>query len=317
MQQKNLNRREFLKFSATSSLGLFALSPMLHSCKFADKSTTQSAEIIDKKSFGAGLQLYSIRDAMAADVPGSLKKVSDLGYKYMELADYSNGKFYGYSPLEFKKILADLGMEALSSHTQVEAAGITLDNAQAMADDHAALGVKYCVQPWINDEDRTIEKYKTMIADWNEVGRIMKGVGIQFAYHNHNFEFLPTDGMIPYYDIFLKEMDANLITMEIDLYWVTKAGQDPVEIFNRYPGRFKLWHFKDQVSPSTPIYEVEKEDITSVGAGSIDFKRIYAARAISGMEYHFVEDDNQGEASGGPFMGIETSIKNLTTGILS
>jgi sugar phosphate isomerase/epimerase len=313
------NRRDFLKLSAASSLGLLALNPLLQSCQSRSQSTSQS---IDIKSFGVGLQLYSIRDAMAADVRGSLKKVSDIGYKYMELADYSDGKFYGYSPSEFKKILADLGMEALSSHTQVEAEGITLENAKAMADAHAALGVKYCVQPWINDEDRTIEKYKTMIADWNEVGRIMKSVGIQFAYHNHNFEFLPTDGMIPYYDIFMKEMDADLITMEIDLYWVTKAGHDPIEIFNKYPGRFKLWHFKDQRRPSAPVYEVEKEDITSVGAGSIDFKKIYAAREISGLKNFFVEDDNQGESqpdsqgNGQPFVGIETSIKNLTTKIL-
>ena len=305
MQQKIINRREFLKLSAAGTLGLLTLNPLLQACQS------------DKKRFGVGLQLYSIRDAMEKDVLGSLKKVSDLGYKYMELADYSNGKFYGYKPLEFKKILADMGMEALSSHTQVEAEGITLDNAKAMADDHAALGVKYCVQPWINDEDRTIEKYKTMIADWNEVGRIMKSVGIQFAYHNHNFEFLPTDGIIPYYDIFMKEMDAALITMEIDLYWVTKAGHDPIEIFKKYPGRFKLWHFKDQTRPSTPIYEVEKEDITSVGAGHIDFKKIYtSSKEISGMQNFFVEDDNQGENYGDAFVGIETSINNLTGKIL-
>ena len=158
MKQKSLNRREFLTLSAAGALGMLAFNPLLQSCQSS----------IDRKSFGVGLQLYSIRDAMEKDVLGSLKKVSDIGYKYMELADYSNGKFYGYTPSEFKKILADLGMEALSSHTQVEAEGITLDNAKAMADDHAALGVKYCVQPWINDEDRTIEKYKTMIADWNE-----------------------------------------------------------------------------------------------------------------------------------------------------
>jgi len=298
-----INRREFLKISAASSLGFLTLNPLLQSC-----------QSVDRKSFGVGLQLYSIRDAMAADALGSLKKVSDIGYKYMELADYKDRKFYGFEPSEFKKILNDLGMEALSSHAAVEATGITSDNAKAMADDHAALGVKYCVQPWINEEDRSIEKYKSMIAEWNEVGSIMKSVGIRFAYHNHNFEFLPTDGIIPYFDIFLKEMDADLITMEIDLYWVTKAGHDPVEIFNKYPGRFKLWHFKDQATPSAPTYKVEKEDITPVGAGSIDFKRIYAARAVSGMKNFFVEDDNQG--NGDPFGGIETSIKNLTAKIL-
>jgi sugar phosphate isomerase/epimerase len=298
------NRREFLKISTASALGMAVLSPIAYS----------SGATSDRKSFGIGLQLYTIRDAMAADVPGSLKKVSNLGYKYVELASYADGKFYGYAPAEFKKVVSDLGMEILSSHTQVEAAGITLDNAKKMADDHAELEVKYCVQPWVNEEDRNIESYKKMVADWNEVGRIMKEAGIQFSYHNHNFEFANLNGLVPYYDIYMPEMDPDLITMEIDLYWVIKAGQDPVEMFYKYPDRFQLFHFKDMAEKSEPFYDVIKDDITSVGAGLIDFKRIYEARDIAGMKYFFVEDDNQG--NGNPFEGIETSIDNLTSDIL-
>ncbi|MEA3478098.1 MAG: TIM barrel protein [Bacteroidota bacterium] len=295
------NRRDFLKISAAGALGMAVLSPMgLTSC--------------DRKSVGVGLQLYSIRDAMAEDVPGSLKKVSDLGYKYLEMAGYSDGKFYGYTPEEFKKMANDLGMEVLSSHTMVEAEGITIDNAKIMADAHAELGVKYCVQPWVNEPDRNIESYKKMIGDWNQVGEIMKEVGIQFAYHNHNFEFLNIDGVVPYYDLFLKEMDADLITMEIDLYWVTKAGQDPVEMFNKYPGRFQLFHLKDMYEETEPYFDVVKDDISPVGAGLIDFKRIMAAKDVAGMKHFFVEDDNQG--NGKPFEGIETSINNITTDIL-
>jgi sugar phosphate isomerase/epimerase len=302
---KNLqNRRDFLRVSAAGTLGFMALSPL---------ACTPTAAT-DKKSFGVGLQLYTIRDAMAEDVPGSLKKVSDLGYKYVELANYADGKFYGYSPSEFKKMVNDLGMEAISSHTAVESAVVTSESAKLLADAHAELGVRYCVQPWINDEDRNIETYKRMIADWNKVGRIMKDAGIQFGYHNHNFEFKETDGLIPYYDIFMKEMDRDLITMELDLYWATKAGQDPVEMFNKYPGRFQLWHFKDMSEKSAPFYDVVKDDITSVGSGLIDFDRIYAARETAGLKDFFVEDDNQG--NGKPFEGIETSINNLTTKIL-
>jgi sugar phosphate isomerase/epimerase len=298
------NRRGFLKTSAAGALGIMAIGPM--GC------ATGAAG--DKKSMGVGLQLYSIRDAMAADAPGSLKKVSDLGYKYLELASYSDGKFYGYTPAEFKKMVSDLGMEVLSSHTQVEAAGITLDNAKIMADSHAELGVKYCVQPWVEEVDRNIESYKRMIGDWNEVGKIMKGVGIQFGYHNHNFEFANLDGVVPYYDLFMPEMDPDLITMEIDLYWVTKAGQDPVEMFNKYPGRFQLFHLKDMYTETAPYFEVIKDDIAPVGAGLIDFKRILAAKEVAGMKDYFVEDDNQG--NGKPFEGIETSITNLKTKIL-
>ncbi|MFW6310512.1 MAG: sugar phosphate isomerase/epimerase family protein, partial [Prolixibacteraceae bacterium] len=181
MKQK---RRDFLRISAASALGIVAFGPV----------ACNSAGGKGKNNYGVGIQLYTIRDAMAEDVAGSLQKVADIGYKNLELADYSDGKFYGYTPKEFKKLVNDMGMEVVSSHTQVEAEGITIDNAKKMADDHAELGVEYCVQPWVNDEDRNIETYKKMIADWNEVGRIMKDAGIQFGYHNHNFEFKNING---------------------------------------------------------------------------------------------------------------------------
>jgi sugar phosphate isomerase/epimerase len=299
------NRRGFLKTTAAGSLGLMAMGPL----------ACAGGATVDRKSYGVGLQLYTIRDAMDADVPGSLKKVSDLGYKYVELASYSDGKFYGHAPREFKKMVDDLGMVANSSHTQVEAAGISLDNAKILAEAHAELGVDYCVQPWVEEVDRNVESYKRMIADWNEVGRIMKDVGIQFGYHNHNFEFDNLDGVIPYYDLFMKEMDPDLITMEIDLFWVSKAGQDPVSMFEQYPGRFQLFHMKDMGTKEAPFFEVEKEDITAVGAGVINFKRILAAKDVAGMKHLYVEDDNQG--NGLPFEAIETSINNLTTKILT
>jgi sugar phosphate isomerase/epimerase len=298
------NRREFLKISAAGSASMMLFG--LAGC------TPGVGK--DRKSYGVGIQLYTIRDAMTADVPGTLKKVSDIGYRNLELAGYSNGKFYGYTPAEFKKIVNDLGLVSLSSHTQVESAGITLDQAKLMADVHAELGVKYCIKPWIEEVDRNIEQYKKMIGDCNEVGKILKGVGIQFGYHNHNFEFKNINGIVPYYDIFMPEMDADLITMELDLFWASKAGQDPVAMFKKYPGRFQLLHFKDMHTNQPPFFEVIKDDICSVGAGVIDFKRILAAKETAGVKYLFVEDDNQG--NGKPFEGIETSIRNITTKIL-
>ena len=299
------NRREFLKITAAGSVGMMVLGAA--GCK--------SPVAVDRKSYGVGIQLYTIRDAMAADVPGTLQKVSDLGYKNLELAGYSDGKFYGYAPSELKKMVEGMGMEVLSSHTQVEAAGITMDNAKIMADAHAELGVKYCIQPWVEEVDRNIETYKRMIGDWNQVGKIMKETGIQFGYHNHNFEFATVEGIVPYYDIFMPEMDADLITMELDLFWASKAGQDPVEMFNKYPGRFQLLHLKDMRTNEAPFFEVIKDDVCSVGEGVIDFKRILAAKETAGTKYHFVEDDNQG--NGKPFEAIETSIVNLTTDILA
>lgn len=309
------SRREFLRLSAAGALGAFALSQ--YSCRNSPGTAGKaSAAKSDPKSFGIGLQLYTIRDAMAADVRGSLKQVSDAGYKYVELANYADGKFYGYEPAEFLKIVNDLGMEILSSHTQVEAQGVTLDNAKKMAEDHARLGVKYCIQPWVVEEARkTIDSYRKMVADWNIVGGIMKEHGIMFGYHNHNFEFDTVEGKVPYFDVMLAELDKDLVTMEIDIFWATKAGQDPVEIFRKYPGRFQLFHMKDMFTKEAPFYTTDGvNDFAPVGAGVIDFRSILAAKDVAGMKYMIVEQDRSRE--GKPFDDIRTSIANLTTKIL-
>lgn len=297
----NNSRRKFLKVSTASAMGMIMM---------------QSSSLLagTHKKFGVGLQLYTIRDAIAEDLEGSLEKVAGIGYKNLELANYSDGVFYGKTPKEFKKLMDDFGFKVISSHTSVEAEGIKIGTAQKMADAHAELGVEYCVQPWVQEKDRNVEMYKKMVGDWNKVGEIMKGVGIQFGYHNHNFEFANLNGIVPYYEILLKEMDPDLIVLELDLFWATKAGQDPVELFNRYPGRFHLLHLKDMSIDNAPYYTIEKDDITSVGEGLIDFKRILKAKKKGGVKYGFVEDDNQG--SGTPFKAIETSFSNLRTDIL-
>jgi len=304
------SRRDFLRWSASGTIGAFVLS------QYTSGAPVPEPTLVDPKTFGLALQLYTIRDAMAADVPGSLRKVSDIGYKYIELAGYANGKFYGYEPTEFKKLVAAFGMEILSSHTQVEAEGITLDNAKKMAEDHAKLGVKYCVQPWVVPEARnTIASYQKMVADWNKVGAIMKENGMQFGYHNHNFQFATVEGKVPYYDVFMVELDKDLVTMEIDLFWTTKAGQNPVEIFKKYPGRFQLFHMKDMYTKEAPYFTTDGEDdFAPVGDGVINFKEILAAKDIAGMKYMVVEQDRTKDNK--PFDAIKTSITNLTTKIL-
>jgi sugar phosphate isomerase/epimerase len=306
------SRRDFLRVSAAGALGAVVLS------SYANKTGEVPASgkiAVDPKSFGIGLQLYTIRDAMRTDVPGSLKKVSDIGYKYVELASYANRKFYGYEPAELKKLVNGLGMEILSSHSSVDAKGITPDDAKKMTEDHAKLGVKYCMQPWIVDEARkTIASYQKMVADWNMVGKFMKESGIQFGYHNHNFEFDTVEGKVPFFDIMLPELDKDLITFELDLFWTIKAGQNPVEIFKKYPGRFQLFHMKDMYTKEAPFFKVTTNDFAPVGAGVIDFKEILAAKNIAGMKYMIVEQDSSKD--GKQFDAIQTSITNLTTKIL-
>ncbi len=300
----NRSRRDFLKVSAAGALGALVFSQ--YSCKNAGKKVP-----------GIGLQLYTIRDAMDADALGSLKKVSDAGYKYLETAGYTvaDRKFYNHDPAEFRKMANDLGMEILGSHTQVEGVGVTLDNARIMAEDHVKLGAKYCLQPWIVEDMRTsIATYQKMAANWNQIGAIMKEYGLQFGYHNHNFEFATVEGKVPYFDVMLAELDKDLVTMEIDLFWASKAGQNPVEIFKKYPGRFQLFHMKDMYTNEAPFYEVIKDDIAPVGEGVINFKEILAAKDIAGMKYMVVEQDQSRD--GTIFEDINKSIINLTTKIL-
>ena len=179
-----------------------------------------------------------------------------------------------------------------------------------MAEDHAVLGVKYCVQPWVVEEARkTIASYQKMVADWNKVGKIMKEHGIQFGYHNHNFEFDTVDGKIPYFVVYMKVMDKDLITMEIDVFWTIKAGHNPVDIFNKYPGRFQIFHLKDAYTKEAPFFVPKSVDMAPVGAGITDFKPIIAAGQIAGMKHLVVEQDCS-------FTDIRTSIGNLTSKIL-
>jgi sugar phosphate isomerase/epimerase len=292
------SRRDFIKITAAGTVGTLLLA----------RCAKPAKPLI-------GLQLYTVRDAMAADVPGTLKLVSEIGYDFVELADYSNGKFYNYSPEDFLKLVSDLGMKIISSHTQVEGAGITLDNAKKMAEDHAKIGVKYCVQPWIVEEMRTsVESYQRMAANWNKIGEVMKESGIRFGYHNHNFEFGTVEGKVPYFDIMLTELDKELVTMELDMFWASKAGHNPVDLINKYPGRFKLFHLKDMYTKQEPFFDVIKDDIAPVGEGVIDFKAILAVKDVAGMEYMIVEQDQS--KTNTILDDIKTSYNNMITKIL-
>jgi sugar phosphate isomerase/epimerase len=145
-----------------------------------------------------------------------------------------------------------------------------------------------------------MDDYKRHAENFNSFGEICENAGLQFAYHNHDFEFLNFDGVMPY-DYLLENTDPELVKMELDLYWITKGGQDPVEYFKKYPGRFELWHVKD-------MEDNEEKFFAEVGYGTIDFKRIFAERETAGMEMFFVEQD---QSRRNPFESIEMSFNFL------
>jgi sugar phosphate isomerase/epimerase len=231
-----------------------------------------------------GLQLYSLRDSIKTDVPGTIAKVSEIGYKFVEPAGYRDGKFYDMDPAEFKKLCDEHNLPILSSHTGrnvPDSAGY----AEAMAwwdaciDAHAAVGAKYIVQPSMGrDAYESLANLKRYCDYFNEIGAKCNAKGIRFGYHNHSQEFKTTaadsTGSI-IYDFMLENTDPSKVMFQIDLYWAVEGGANPVDYFNKYPGRFELWHIKD-----------EKE----IGAsGKMDFESIWAERDKSGMKYGIVE----------------------------
>lgn len=258
-----MKRRDFLKTS-----GAIAASNFIYSFPVSANA---------KKLIG--LQLYTVREDIREDLEGTLEKVADIGYNSVELASYSNGLFYGKKPAEFKKLANDFGLKVLSSHN-----GINPENIQQIVDDNAELGVTYTVLPSLGSALRnSLDDYKKQAELFNRYGEVCKKAGIRFAYHNHAFEFELKEGQIPY-DVLLNETDPNFVSFEMDLYWIKKGGYEPLDYFNKYPGRFALWHVKD-LDPNSGKY-------TEVGSGNIDFKKIFGNAKKSGMQYFFVELDN-------------------------
>jgi sugar phosphate isomerase/epimerase len=228
-----------------------------------------------------GLQLYSLRDSIMKNVPGTIAKVAKMGYKFVEPAGYDNGKFYGMEPAAFKALCNANGLKVLSSHTGQALPNTaswkkTMEWWDACIAAHAAAGVKFIVQPFMGAEAyRSLDTLKRYCNYFSAIGEKCNAKGIRFGYHNHDKEFSTKLEGKTIYDFMLANTDPKKVMFEMDLYWAVIGGAKPVEYFNKYPGRFELWHIKD-----------EKE----IGAsGMMDFAAIWAGSAKSGMKYGIVE----------------------------
>ncbi len=225
---------------------------------------------------------------MKANPKEVLQKVADIGYKYIESAGYNNGKFYGMSPLEFKNYLNEIGLTPMSAHQGT----VTLENADKMIADVKAAGFQYFVVPVppmgmfkFNPETRELSMEGTaeeLAEILRTLGEKCHAAGLQLLYHNHDFELKVNEEGVVVWDYLLENCDPKYVNFQMDLYWMTKAGADPIAYFEKYPGRFKAWHVKDMD---------EQGRFAPVGKGTIDFKRILAHKELSGMQYYFVEQD--------------------------
>lgn len=235
-----------------------------------------------------GLALYTVRDDMAKNPLETLTKVKKIGYGYIEAAGYEKGKYYGLSPKEFKNRVSGLKLIPLSTHQS----SITLKNADKQFAAAKEAGFTYFVVPippmgmftfdqktMVMGMEGSVEELASIL---DELGKKASSYGLELLYHNHDFEFKPNkDGVTPI-DYLLDNLESEYVNFEMDLFWVTKAGADPLEYFEKYPGRFKLWHVKDMGANGM---------FAPVGEGSIDFKGIFEKKEVSGMEYYFVEQD--------------------------
>lgn len=286
-------RRSFLKSSAVYSAGLLIAPSLLnYNHKYI------------------GLQLYTVRDAMQSDPSATLARVSKLGYNSVEGATYTGTqKFYGMEAAEFSRLLKRNGLIMPSSHYRLGdekmngemPKGTIMQDWGKAVDDAAMVGIKYMVCAYLSEAERGgTDRYKHIAEQFNKAGETCKKSGIQLCYHNHDFEFKKEDGKFMY-EVLLENTDKNLVKMEMDLYWVNKAGQDPIALINQHPGRFPLWHVKDM--DKTP-----EHSFTEVGNGSIDFKKIFKYADKAGLQYFFVEQD---KTPGDPFNSITQSISYI------
>jgi sugar phosphate isomerase/epimerase len=278
---------------------------LILSAVFAIASFSFTSYIADKP-FG-GLALYTVRDAMNKEARATLEKVAQAGYVNIESAGYNNGKFYNLSPADFKALLQEMKLTPISAHQ----GSVNFENVDQQIADLKAVGFKYFVIPvppmnlfyYDNVNKRMAMKggAKNLADILTKLGEKCKAAGLELLYHNHDFEFVKdADGNVVI-DYLLENCDPKLVNFQMDLYWVTKAGADPVAYFKRYPGRFKIWHVKDMDAQGR---------FAPVGNGSIDFKRILANKKLSGMKYYYVEQDACFNET--PLEAIQISHKGLS-----
>jgi sugar phosphate isomerase/epimerase len=243
-----------------------------------------------------GVQLYTLRSLMEKDVRKTLQQVAATGYSEVELAGY-----YDHSPSELRRILDGEGLSAPASHIALDMLDQQFDAVLAGA---MVLGNEYIVLPYLFEHQRTsIDDYKRLADKMNHWGEACQKAGIRFAYHNHDFEFMPLDSELPY-NIILQQTDRQTAFLELDLYWATKAGQDPVALFEDNPGRFPLWHVKDMAVDGS---------IVDVGDGVIDFPRIFSAANQAGLEHGIIEHDTTTNPQATIRKGLAT-VKKLVVG---
>lgn len=262
----SINRRDFLR---NSTFAAMATVPLM------GKASSIFAPYKPLPAFG--IQLWTVKEDMAANAKDTLKLISSYGYKQIESFEGAKGMFWGWKNTEFKKYMDDLDMKIISSHCEITK---DFENKAAQA---AEIGMKYLICPWKGPQ-KSIDDFKKFADDFNKCGEICKKNGIRFAYHNHDYSFKTLDGQIPQ-EVMMNNTDKNLVDFEMDIYWVVAAGEDPKAWFAKHPGRFKLCHVKDLAKTA------KGHESVHIGKGTIDFPSILKDGTAKGLQYYIVEQE--------------------------
>ena len=280
-----LTRRNFLKSSA-AALPALAL---------------QSKSAFSTSQQPLGVQLYTVRNLAEKDLPGVLKQIRAIGYQEVE----TFGSVYTHTAKELRQMIDDAGLSAPSGH-------FNYDGFEGKFDYAKQLGLNWMVCPMLSKSLwASIDGFHTAAKQFNQWGKQVADLGMRFAFHNHDYEFKPY-GDKTGYQILLDETDPNLVFFEMDCYWVTQAGNDPVEMMHKLGHRVRMLHLKDRKAGFPPSFQMDKESahFTEVGHGNIDWKAVIDTARGIGIEYYFVEQD---QTPGNPFDSIRSSYQYLRT----
>lgn len=240
-----------------------------------------------------GVQLYSFRDAMAKDAKSTLEQIAKIGIKKIESARSREGLYYGLAPEEMKETCEGLGMQLISGHVALD------DDFQNTMEQAVASGQEYVICSSMPSDGQNVNNYKKVAEEFNKAGEACRKLGLKFGYHNHEYEFESDNGQV-LYDILMDETEPDLVHMELDLGWVIVAGKDPLAYFEKYPGRFPLWHLKDM--------NMEKKESTEFGKGGLDIAVMMKHQKASGVEHIFIEQE---EYANTPLESMKHNMKFL------
>jgi sugar phosphate isomerase/epimerase len=266
-------------------LSLPLLSLLL--CSASPKSSHPQTAMTQIFKDRLGLQLYSLRDQLAKDVPATLEQVRDLGFKYVE-----THSTYGLTPEKFRAELDAKGLKAISGHFPYERCR---DDVEGVARDAKILGLQYVGCAWIPHEDPFDEKTcRAAIAVFNHAGEALAKHGLKFFYHTHGYEFLPY-GNGTFFDLMMAETRPEYVNYEMDVFWIVHPGQDPVRLLEKYGSRFELMHIKDMKRGTPTGLFTGHSDVTNnvaLGAGVLDWTAIFKAAKKAGVKWYFIEDES-------------------------